>query len=140
MDEKKDYETTDELMDQVAYGLLEKSLELEPGSDEHTTVIDSATRCYNSYIESTKIGMEFVDRDRQREHEVALKRIDDERDKRETISRTVTEVGKVVLGVGAVLVVSFLGWKNENDPIRPKFMSSQTSRDAKGWISKLLFK
>lgn len=140
MADEKEFETTDEMIDSVTYELLEKSREMEPGTEEHNAVIDSAVKCYNSYIESTKIGMEFVDRDRQRDHEMALKRMDDEMDKRETKKEIAKESIRTGIGVLGVLAVAFLGWANENHPIYPKTLSSQTSRDAKGWISKLLFK
>ena len=132
--------TTDELMDTVAYELLEESRKLTPGTEEHTVVVGNAIQCYDAYINSTKIGMEYVDRDRQRQHELELRKLDDDREKRNTIIHTAGDVAWKLLGVAAVIGISFLGWKNENDPIYPKTLSSQTSREAKGLISKLLFK
>jgi len=141
MADAKDLETTtDELMDTVAYELLEKSRELTPGTEEHTVVVNNAIQCYDAYIESTKVGMEYVDRDRQREFELKLKQLEDEKDKRDTIIHVAGDAAWKLLSVAAVIGISFLGWKNENDPIYPKTLSSQTSREAKGLISKLLFK
>ena len=140
MEENEMISTTDELVDKVAFELLEKSREMTPGTDEHTVTLGNAIQAYDAYVESTKVGMEFVDRDRQRQHELELRKLDDEREKTDTIIHAAADVGKALLGIGAVIGVSLLGWINENHPIYPKTLSSQTTRESKGLISKILFK
>ena len=140
IEEKSMETTTDELVDTVAFKLLEASMKMKPGTDEHTITIGNALRAYDAYVESTKVGMEYVDRDRQRKHELELRELEDEREKKNAIIHTAGDIGKAALGILAVVGISFLGWANENHPIYPKTLSSQTTRESKNLISKILFK
>lgn len=103
--------------------------------------------------------MELQDRESARIHEMAMKKmeIDAKRDadrmayqikqfevidanqmKSRDWLQAALDVGKIVAPLGTLIGVTLLGWRNENNPIKPLMITSNTTRQSTGLLGKFI--
>lgn len=70
-------ETVEEAIECTIWDLIEHMDTLDPESEEYKECSNTAVKMYNSWIEGAKAGMEYADREAQRQHEIEVKKIEE---------------------------------------------------------------
>lgn len=95
-------ETVEEALEISIWDLIEHLDELDKDSEEYKETSNTIIKMYNGWIEGARAGMEYADRESQRQHEIKMKEIEraiDEIKAKEQNKQKITEVA-ISAGIG----------------------------------------
>lgn len=70
-------ETVEEALEISIWDLIEHLDELDKDSEEYKETSNTIIKMYNGWIEGARAGMEYADREAQRQHEMKIKEIEE---------------------------------------------------------------
>ena len=132
---------------------------LDPSSEEYTRAVNNIDKLHSLWMDEEKVGLEYADRIQARSHELNLeqmkidaKKVSDDTEyqikrleviemhkvKGKDVAQMAIDFAKTVIPIGALVGITVLGWHNENNPIKPLMVTSNTTRNSTGILGKFI--
>lgn len=116
----------DELMDDLEY-----LSGLNPDQAEYTEAIGNIKTLHSMWIEQEKLSLDYWLQKEQVNQLEAANKI-----KAKDWLNFIMESGKTILPLCALFGITMMGWHNENHPITPSTITSNTTRQSTGILGK----
>lgn len=142
MDKKFESEegTVERLIENELMDDIEFLGQLSPDTNEYTIALANVKTLHDMWLEEEKLGLDYG----LRHSEIELKHseiehtINSDKMKARDWVNLLVETNKVILPLAALIGITVMGWHNENHPITPSTITSNTTRQSTGILGRFI--